>query len=254
MVNNFLSKQMAAKITPDQIDAAFDIASDIFDQKLSKVKGVEILHQAHGVNEVSASDLIEIFRSMMTGKVFQRTLSIDGTRQFLQRIALERPTRLANAVAANVKHLDYYEQLPTGHPQPSKRRLINEWTEKLCKPCDLNELEAAFRKSVDRALTDPSEVRRKRLQEAAKLPEKIQVITDAYVRNPDVVAEVLHLSGGQCGRCKQPAPFFRKTDGSPYLEVHHIRWLKHGGEDTVENAIALCPNCHRELHFGSVGS
>ncbi len=22
------------------------------------------------------------------------------------------------------------------------------------------------------------------------------------------------------------------------------------GDDTVENAIALCPTCHRELHFG----
>ncbi len=22
-----------------------------------------------------------------------------------------------------------------------------------------------------------------------------------------------------------------------------------GGDDTVENALGLCPNCHRELHF-----
>jgi 5-methylcytosine-specific restriction protein A len=26
--------------------------------------------------------------------------------------------------------------------------------------------------------------------------------------------------------------------------------LAEGGEDTVENALALCPNCHRRLHFG----
>ncbi|WP_163591073.1 HNH endonuclease, partial [Klebsiella variicola] len=39
-------------------------------------------------------------------------------------------------------------------------------------------------------------------------------------------------------------------DGTPFLEVHHIEWLSNGGEDSVENAIALCPNCHRQAHFG----
>ncbi|TOJ58505.1 hypothetical protein CGI36_22670 [Vibrio parahaemolyticus] len=26
--------------------------------------------------------------------------------------------------------------------------------------------------------------------------------------------------------------------------------LKDGGSDTVENVKALCPNCHREAHYG----
>jgi len=26
--------------------------------------------------------------------------------------------------------------------------------------------------------------------------------------------------------------------------------LSEGGEDTLENAIALCPNCHRKMHYG----
>jgi len=24
------------------------------------------------------------------------------------------------------------------------------------------------------------------------------------------------------------------------------------GEDTIENAMALCPNCHREMHYGTL--
>ncbi|MGB4922720.1 MAG: HNH endonuclease signature motif containing protein, partial [Candidatus Nitrotoga sp.] len=36
----------------------------------------------------------------------------------------------------------------------------------------------------------------------------------------------------------------------PYLEVHHKMQLAKGGEDTVENALGLCPNCHRYSHFG----
>ncbi|BDZ92717.1 hypothetical protein VEE69_15940 [Escherichia coli] len=43
-----------------------------------------------------------------------------------------------------------------------------------------------------------------------------------------------------------------KEDGTPFLEVHHIEWLSKGGEDSVENAIALCPNCHRQAHYGDL--
>jgi 5-methylcytosine-specific restriction endonuclease McrA len=39
-------------------------------------------------------------------------------------------------------------------------------------------------------------------------------------------------------------------DGAYYLEVHHIIPLSENGEDSVDNAIALCPNCHRQEHYG----
>jgi 5-methylcytosine-specific restriction endonuclease McrA len=40
---------------------------------------------------------------------------------------------------------------------------------------------------------------------------------------------------------KKQAPFNRTKDNSPYLEVHHKKRLSEGGEDSVKNAIALCP-------------
>ncbi|WP_369418039.1 HNH endonuclease [Dyella mobilis] len=52
---------------------------------------------------------------------------------------------------------------------------------------------------------------------------------------------MLHSATGHCERCQRPAPFRRKTVHTPYLEVHHKVWLAHGGQDTVENAEALCP-------------
>jgi 5-methylcytosine-specific restriction enzyme A len=89
------------------------------------------------------------------------------------------------------------------------------------------------------------------LQQAAKIPETVQVVTTAFKRNPDVVAEVLQRAQGYCEACGYQAPFLRASDGTPYLEVHHIIPLAEQGEDTVENAVALCPNCHREVHFGT---
>jgi 5-methylcytosine-specific restriction protein A len=32
------------------------------------------------------------------------------------------------------------------------------------------------------------------------------------------------------------------------LECHHVEWLSCGGEDSIDNVVALCPNCHRRIH------
>ena len=26
-------------------------------------------------------------------------------------------------------------------------------------------------------------------------------------------------------------------------------WLSQGGQDSIENTVALCPNCHRKMHI-----
>lgn len=92
--------------------------------------------------------------------------------------------------------------------------------------------------------------RRRRLKIAPKKPEIIEITHTVFKRNPDVIAEALERAKGFCEYCKKAAPFVRKSDNSPFLEVHHITPLAQDGDDTVENAIALCPNCHREKHYG----
>lgn len=103
---------------------------------------------------------------------------------------------------------------------------------------------------MDKSKKDSKDKRTKRLKGANKNPTVEYSIVKTYKRNPDVVAEVLINAKGLCGSCGKGAPFTRKKDNTPYLEVHHIKQLAKGGEDTVENAIALCPNCHREKHYG----
>ncbi|TAN28269.1 MAG: HNH endonuclease [Castellaniella sp.] len=70
-----------------------------------------------------------------------------------------------------------------------------------------------------------------------------------YQRDPAVKAWVLQQAQGKCESCAQPAPF-NGTDGRPFLELHHVRQLTDDGSDTVTNAVALCPNCHRAMHYG----
>ncbi|AQT04739.1 hypothetical protein A0U91_07080 [Acetobacter persici] len=78
-------------------------------------------------------------------------------------------------------------------------------------------------------------------------PSAQAVTVKKYIRDPKVAAYVLKVAEGICGYCEKTAPFNR-VDGSPYLETHHIKPLAEGGADTVENCVALCPNCHRAIH------
>jgi 5-methylcytosine-specific restriction enzyme A len=78
-------------------------------------------------------------------------------------------------------------------------------------------------------------------------PARKIVSHTTFERDLDVVAWVLKNAEGKCERCHADAPF-TTTDGMPFLEVHHVRRLADDGPDIVENAIAVCPNCHRALH------
>ena len=114
----------------------------------------------------------------------------------------------------------------------------------------LTELNEELFKAVRWAIRSTALERQERLAKAPKLPKSIKVTTTVFIRNPDVVAEVLDRAEGFCKKCGEQAPFLRKANDSPYLEVHHRKPLAEGGEDTVENAIAMCPNCHRKAHYG----
>ena len=111
-------------------------------------------------------------------------------------------------------------------------------------------IEASFETQVAEALQRTRLVRLKRLANAPAIPPRVAVTAYVFARNADVVAEVLARAEGVCEGCRTPAPFQRRSDGTPYLEVHHRRQLANGGEDVVENAVALCPNCHRKAHHG----
>jgi 5-methylcytosine-specific restriction endonuclease McrA len=122
------------------------------------------------------------------------------------------------------------------------------WIQDLSLPESV--LHAELQEQVARAYADPPRKRRDRLAKAARKPSVVQVTRTEFRRNADVVVEVMLRAKGICEACGCIAPFVRASDGTPYLEIHHILPLADGGEDTVENAIALCPNCHRKKHYG----
>ena len=80
-------------------------------------------------------------------------------------------------------------------------------------------------------------------------PQRTSSTVTNLKRDPAVKAWVLRRANGLCECCGCVAPF-EGTDGVGYLEVHHLRRLADSGSDRVSNAAALCPNCHRRMHYG----
>ncbi|HII97968.1 MAG TPA: HNH endonuclease [Methanoregula sp.] len=77
--------------------------------------------------------------------------------------------------------------------------------------------------------------------------QKHTVVSEVYQADELVSEYARRRAGGTCQLCNRPAPF-ATPDGEPFLEVHHIIPLADGGPDTIENTVALCPNCHKKMH------
>jgi len=86
--------------------------------------------------------------------------------------------------------------------------------------------------------------------DGATKPEKKTSLVTQNLRDPKVKAWILWNAGTKCECCENEAPFF-SSDDIPYLEVHHLKRMADEGSDRISNAIAVCPNCHRELHYGA---
>ena len=83
--------------------------------------------------------------------------------------------------------------------------------------------------------------------------ETSQAQRTLYRRSQAVRINVLMRAQGSCESCKKPAPFAR-SDGTPYLEPHHTTRVSDSGLDYPKHVGAICPSCHREIHYGAEGA
>lgn len=145
--------------------------------------------------------------------------------------------------------------LKTGDEYESEGYLILEritGNEKL-SPVKLEDYQFDFARTAKEAMPLGLLELTKRLEAWEEVPREKFILVKQYNRNPYVKGFSLLRAKGICERCEKDAPFLKK-DSTPYLEVHHLIQLAHHGEDTINNTIALCPTCHRELHFGRIVS
>jgi len=75
--------------------------------------------------------------------------------------------------------------------------------------------------------------------------------TTVYNRDPAIVAFARRRSDYSCEMPGCDYQGFTKDSGEQYIETHHMIPMAEGGEDSIFNVAAVCPNCHKELHYGN---
>lgn len=80
-------------------------------------------------------------------------------------------------------------------------------------------------------------------------PARKPISGSALQRDRVVREQVLLRAFGRCEYCGSPG--FKLPSGAIFLETHHVVPLAKGGTDRTSNVVAICPNDHREAHYGS---
>jgi 5-methylcytosine-specific restriction enzyme A len=80
------------------------------------------------------------------------------------------------------------------------------------------------------------------------LPERVIREVGVYLRDPKIREKVRFRSAGKCEYCGVLG--FKTSNGAIYVETHHVVPLSENGLDCVRNVAALCPDHHRQAHFG----
>ncbi|TNE41652.1 MAG: HNH endonuclease [Sphingomonadales bacterium] len=78
-------------------------------------------------------------------------------------------------------------------------------------------------------------------------PQRTEVTSTPFIRDPAVRRRVLLRSKGKCELCGRQG--FEMASGALYLETHHVIPLALGGPDKDSNVVALCADDHRRAHF-----
>lgn len=89
---------------------------------------------------------------------------------------------------------------------------------------------------------------------------KLQVYS-RYQRDSSLAYEVKKDAKHKCAVDETHKSFITKKSGAvtekfkPYMEAHHLIPMSLQGDfkvplDVIENMLCLCPNCHREFHYG----
>lgn len=101
------------------------------------------------------------------------------------------------------------------------------------------------------------------LKSISKLEQKMKRTTpevkqriSSFIERGTIAKKVKQLNNYKCQICEVQGldPFsFKKPDGTLYIEAHHVEPVssKKQGVLSMANIITVCPNHHRQLHYGN---
>jgi hypothetical protein len=226
---------MRTRVTRNQYEAAYREARLVHEGKSTKAASLDRLEKEN-INRTTADFYIYRLHKMLLGERYKKAMSVESTEAFLSWIFLDYgQSGLRNAVSSLEQHIPYFRE---SSPSPMKGHVAALEKYRGYLQPDENS------KSALKDLLDPPP--------GNSTPDHAERTGSFIKRNPMVRAYVIGIANGRCEYCGCEG--FPLTNGTKYVEAHHVIALAKDGEDTVENVIALCANHHREAHFGAGAS
>lgn len=222
------------KITEESVLQVYDLAREVYEDRLSRKEAVELAVKNKIMGKGSAQDYIQNYRYIMDGFVYKRTMNLKGTRVYLEKIYSDFGIqKLRQALEVVASHVAYYNALGYGK-QVQTQALVDELSEKY---------------QIDsQGISYPDEIDNEVLTEGAKK----QITVNAYERNPKARTQCIEHYGNSCYVCNFDFHENYGDLGTGYIHVHHEIDLAHIGEayivDPVKDLKPVCPNCHAMLH------
>ena len=211
---------------------------------------IDTLYQENGLDDKIQLNLI----SQFLGLTFPESLYIYKSSEFIKAVNyFEYKPKLSDQSAGG-KYTYYYEFAKLIYQAMVDAGIQDIdyidvqtfiYRDDWCTQIREADVVSKYEEDVSESMSDTIERLLKRLGKKTPQPPKITRGT-YYYRDPDLAALVKKLSAGKCDLCGKEAPFISPT-GHPYLECHHIEARSKEGPDTLENVVALCPNCHKKM-------
>lgn len=221
------------KITEEHIKKSFEIAKDIYENKITQKAGLDELVN-FGMNRNSASDYVYNYQCMITGKLMTRNSNVFGTEYYLNKIYENKGQKgLQNALISLSAHLDYYENVSNTRVL-KRRKIYNKFLEKI-----ENKTQIVF--------PDEVEENEKFLEGKSK-----KVYVNVFERNTAARNKCIDYYGYICKICDFDFEKKYGEIGKNFIHVHHIVDISSIGTEyelnPISDLIPVCPNCHAMLH------
>lgn len=113
-----------------------------------------------------------------------------------------------------------------------------------------------FFDAVDNTDADSLKSLHKLEQKMKRTTPEVKKRISSYIERGTIAKKVKQLNNYKCQICEAQGknPYsFKKPDGTYYIEAHHVEQVssKKEGILSIANIITVCPNHHRELHYGN---
>jgi hypothetical protein len=214
-----------------EVVAALNLYSAVWDQPISKSMGSDVEQVAQLIGRTTTG----VYNKLMNFRAFDTRVPASGLSggSKLDAAVWDRYFDGGTRSFRATLRVDF-ERLWSAYAAPSNLPVAEN-------------ISPEVKRLSSRSLADLFQIYRRKEKAPAK---KQRVQSEAFQRLPVVVTITLKRADNRCEVVGCTSPVFLDEDGIPILEVHHLKRLADGGEDSPENTVCICPNHHRALHRG----